>query len=137
MLSAYPKWTPVAPLATRYLSPMPMDLSRRSFVAVSAITAATPLVASPLSDREYWLAVLTRIANPVLTALSQKQLKATMPVETSHNTVADRAQYTYLEALGRSNQGNAAAPKEIFANATPISHGSQSARPSIRPLPTT
>jgi hypothetical protein len=78
-----------------------MDLSRRSFVAVSAITAATPLVASPLSDREYWLAVLTRIANPVLTALSQKQLKATMPVETSHNTVADRAQYTYLEALGR------------------------------------
>ena len=101
MLSAYPKWTPVAPLATRYLSPMPMDLSRRSFVAVSAITAATPLVASPLSDREYWLAVLTRIANPVLTALSQKQLKATMPVETSHNTVADRAQYTYLEALGR------------------------------------
>ena len=80
---------------------MPMDLSRRSFVAVSAITAATPLVASPLSDREYWLAVLTRIANPVLTALSQKQLKATMPVETSHNTVADRAQYTYLEALGR------------------------------------
>ena len=81
---------------------MPIEMSRRGFVTVSAITAAVPLaVAAPPSDREYWLSVVTRIASPVLTALSQKQLKATMPVETSHNTVADRAQYTYLEALGR------------------------------------
>jgi hypothetical protein len=37
----------------------------------------------------------------VLSALSQRKLKALMPVEAPHGNVADRRQYTYLEALGR------------------------------------
>ena len=45
--------------------------------------------------------MLRRIADPVLAALSQKRLKATMPVETAHSNAADRSQFTYLEALGR------------------------------------
>lgn len=53
------------------------------------------------SDREYWIRVLTRIADPVLSALSQRKLKATMPVEAPHGNASDRKQYTYLEAVGR------------------------------------
>jgi hypothetical protein len=33
--------------------------------------------------------------------LSERKLKAEMPVETAHGNVADRRQYTYLEAMGR------------------------------------
>lgn len=57
--------------------------------------------AAPVSDREYWVATLQRIAEPVLTNLSQGKLKANMPVEASHNNVADRRLYTHLEAIGR------------------------------------
>jgi hypothetical protein len=53
------------------------------------------------SDREYWVRILGRVADPVLSALSQGKLKATMPVEAPHGNAAERKQYTYLEALGR------------------------------------
>ncbi len=54
-------------------------------------------------DRQYWLNTLDRIARPVLGALSQRKLKATMPVESLRPQLqADRAKYTHLEALGRT-----------------------------------
>jgi len=60
---------------------------------------------SPVSDgvaaRTYTLGVLTRIADPVLTALSEGQLKARMPVEGR----PERAGCTHLEALGRLMAG--------------------------------
>ena len=46
--------------------------------------------------REYWAGMAVRIADPVLMALSQNRLKATMPV-----TGEDRRQFSHLEALGR------------------------------------
>lgn len=49
-------------------------------------------------DRAYWVDVLHRIANPVLSALAERRLKRTMPVE---GQIADRPLYTHLEALGR------------------------------------
>lgn len=52
-------------------------------------------------DRAYWIRVVTRIADPVLLALRDRKLRATMPVEAPHGNVEDRKQYTYLEALGR------------------------------------
>lgn len=55
------------------------------------------------ADRAYSVQVLTRIADPVLTALSENKLKQAMPVEGS----ADRAAYTHLEALGRLLAGMA------------------------------
>jgi hypothetical protein len=51
--------------------------------------------------------MLGRVADPVLTALSKKQLKATMPVEAPHGNMADRAQFTHLEAFGRLLAGMA------------------------------
>ncbi|WP_248926771.1 DUF2264 domain-containing protein [Paenibacillus hamazuiensis] len=49
-------------------------------------------------DRTYWLDTLSRIAQPVLFHLANRELKLKMPVE-SNGT--EREQFTYLEALGR------------------------------------
>nr|WP_281287153.1 DUF2264 domain-containing protein [Paenibacillus hemerocallicola] len=56
------------------------------------------------NDREYWVATLMRIADPVLNALSERRLKEKMPVE---GKSGDRAHYTHLEALGRLLAGAA------------------------------
>jgi hypothetical protein len=68
----------------------------------SAFAAAVPAspAASGTTDRAQWCTLARRLATPVLTALSERRLKATMPVEAAPG-VKDRPQYTYLEALGR------------------------------------
>jgi hypothetical protein len=55
------------------------------------------------TDRDYWVRTLARIADPVLQALSRRQLKAEMPVEGG----PDRPAVTHLEALGRLLSGMA------------------------------
>lgn len=78
--------------------------------------AALPLTDSPADDRAYWAQVAARLATPVLEALAQRQLKATMPVEA--NNSPDRPLYTHLEALGRLLAG--LAPwLELGGDATP------------------
>jgi hypothetical protein len=57
------------------------------------------------NDRDYWLKTLTRVAEPVLTALSKRQLKSSMPIEAPHADPTERAQYTHLEAFGRLTAG--------------------------------
>jgi hypothetical protein len=52
-------------------------------------------------DRTIWCGLATRLANPVLSALADRRLKASMPVEAAPG-VTDRPQYTHLEALGRT-----------------------------------
>ena len=78
-----------------------------AFGALSSVSALSQ-TASPVvntDDRDYWIKSLTRIAEPVLTALSRRQLKASMPVEVPHADAAERAQYTHLEAFGRLMAG--------------------------------
>ncbi len=53
------------------------------------------------SDRAYEVALLARIADPVLTALSQNQLHVKMPVEGS----VERRPFSHLEAFGRLLSG--------------------------------
>jgi hypothetical protein len=88
--------------------------TRRSFLK-SALLASAPLVAGtsanatpPLperrsgsNDRRKWLAVVERVSQPVLKAISQQQLRATMPIECANGQKASRAQCTHLEAIGR------------------------------------
>ncbi len=84
-----------------------MNPSRRAFIQGSAIATASSFQLAAengirvSSDREYWLTVMKRIAEPVLTSLSERKLKLNMPVEASHGNVDDRRKYTYLEAIGR------------------------------------
>ena len=54
-------------------------------------------------DREYWIAVMRRLADPVLTNLANGTLKARMPVEQAAGQ--SRQSVTHLEALGRLMAG--------------------------------
>ena len=68
--------------------------------AASPAAASTPAAPSGTDDRAAWCALAARLATPVLAALAERRLKATMPVEAAAG-VNDRPQYTHLEALGR------------------------------------
>ena len=52
-------------------------------------------------DREYWLDVLTRLTEPVLTNLAEGRLRQRMPVEIAPAGRPERRDYTHLEAVGR------------------------------------
>ncbi|MFB6455023.1 DUF2264 domain-containing protein [Chitinophaga sp. Hz27] len=56
-------------------------------------------------DRAYNLQLLLRIATPVIQALSQGKLKATMPTEVAPNYMKPVDKVTYLEAFGRTMSG--------------------------------
>ncbi|WP_461070845.1 DUF2264 domain-containing protein [Spirosoma horti] len=56
-------------------------------------------------DRAYWLQTLLKVADPVLTALADNRLKATMPIECAPGQQASRAAVSHLEALGRTMAG--------------------------------
>jgi len=93
-----------------------MKLSSVIAVFMFSCVVNLPVMAKdiPLSDlnagikeREYLVKTLCLIADPVLEALSKNQLKKKMPVESAANQEADRKNYTYLEALGRTLAGMA------------------------------
>jgi hypothetical protein len=85
-------------------------IQRRDFLRVLAATGlvapqAFPEVAlhaqSSNSDRDYWLSVLKRLTEPVLTNLAEDRLKESMPVEVAPGGGSDRRNYSHLEAFGR------------------------------------
>jgi hypothetical protein len=92
--------------------------SRRTFLK-GALLAAAPFTAGPLAsaaaldppaptpagDRQKWIAIVERVAQPVLEAISRQKLRATMPVEAAPGHANDRAQSTHLEAVGRLLSG--------------------------------
>jgi len=83
---------------------------------VTGSAAADQRAASSFGDRDFWIAVMRRLADPVLTNLANGTLKARMPVEQAAG--ADRRSVTHLEALGRLIAG--IAPwLELSADDTP------------------
>jgi len=56
-------------------------------------------------DRAYWLKTILAVADPVLSALAQNRLKATMPVESAAGQEVGRRAVSHLEALGRTMAG--------------------------------
>lgn len=54
----------------------------------------------PMKQREVWINVATRVAEPVLTQLAQRELRLRMPVEHAPGSL-DRQNFTHLEAFGR------------------------------------
>jgi hypothetical protein len=57
------------------------------------------------ADREYWVQLLTRIAEPVMKNLSLGQLRQKMPTEKAPNYNKPVEKVTYLEAFGRTMAG--------------------------------
>lgn len=64
-----------------------------------AVAEEPPSIPSSGTDRRVWVAVLEKIARPVLENLSRRELKKQMPVEAQPG--AKREAYTHLEAFGR------------------------------------
>jgi hypothetical protein len=89
-----------------------LSVDRRDFIrSAGAAPVWTKLAASQgpaahqAGDRDTWIALLRRIADPVLENLDRGTLKARMPVEQAPGT--DRRSVTHLEALGRLAAGMA------------------------------
>jgi len=80
-----------------------MTNRRNLLKSIAALGAAAQVEAQPRTetDRDYWLALLARLAEPVLTNLARGTLRRNMPVECAAGHEADRRKYTHLEALGR------------------------------------
>jgi len=90
--------------------------SRRSFLK-GALLASAPLLASAAApgvvagaqerstgngdDRAQWIGIVERVSEPVLEAISQQKLRATMPVEAVKGLSEARSQTTHLEAVAR------------------------------------
>jgi len=70
-------------------------------ISASELISEKPVV----SDRDYWIGTLTRIADPLLNSLSKGELKKNMPVECKPGHETDRRKVTYLEAFGRLMTG--------------------------------
>jgi hypothetical protein len=89
--------------------------SRRGFIKTLAVAglagsaagradaASTPSATAQADPRQEWTRWLVKVAEPPLAALARRELKTTMPVEAINPK--DRAQFTYLEALGRTLAG--------------------------------
>ena len=79
---------------------------RRAFLRTIAGTGAA-VAASQVepqaveSDRQYWVRIMSKVAEPVLTNLAAGTLKRNMPVECATGNVAERRKVTHLEAIGR------------------------------------
>jgi hypothetical protein len=67
----------------------------------SAASESNAAGASGGVDREKWISIVEQVSQPVLAAISQQKLRATMPVEAVSGHEQERAQSTHLEAVGR------------------------------------
>ena len=103
-------------------------MHRRDFLRVMGVSGTPAQIARPASaqqiagrvaasdDRQTWVDVMRRLADPVLANLAAETLKARMPVEEAAG--ANRQTVTHLEALGRLVAG--IAPWiELSADQTP------------------
>lgn len=79
------------------------------FLRSSAVLWVMAALASPAetsapgaADRAYCVSVLTRVAEPVLTALAEGKLRERLPM---HDWERDRRDFTHLEAFGRTFTG--------------------------------
>jgi hypothetical protein len=84
-------------------------VDRRDFLKTASIVAAWNGTASHQAtkpapgERDTWIALMRRLADPVLTNLENGTLKSRMPIEQAAG--ADRRSVTHLEALGRLAAG--------------------------------
>ena len=66
-----------------------------------SLTTLAHARATARDDRDYWVDVLTRIADPVLTSLAEHRLRERMPDAVAATATPERRRYAALEAFGR------------------------------------
>lgn len=90
---------------TRLVTALPVSLGVSQVKANDSFLQRITATHAANDDRAYWLQTLLKVADPVLTALAQNRLKATMPVESAPGQQPGRVAVSHLEALGRTMAG--------------------------------
>lgn len=88
----------------KFLSFIPATVATSFLVPKDLLAADEKSVKKSKNDfdsRAYWVSTMVKIADPVLTNLSQGKLRQNMPVEVSPTNKLDRSKPTHLEAFGR------------------------------------
>jgi len=80
-------------LRTLALAGVPRSIAPHAVAGLKETTGA--------QDRDYWLGVLKRLADPILCNLAHQRLKENMPVESFVGAAIERSSYSPLEAFGR------------------------------------
>ncbi|MEX0273366.1 MAG: DUF2264 domain-containing protein [Flavobacteriaceae bacterium] len=79
----------------------------RSWACIVILVTSIAQITFAQTDRELWVNELVRMADPVLTHLSEGTLRSKMPAEQSDFEYGDRSNYACLEAFGRLMAGMA------------------------------
>ena len=90
--------------ATRRIFLKSALLASAPLLAGSATHAAAEATLGPASgreDRKKWLAIMEQVSQPLLEAISQQKLRATMPVECAKGQEEASRNSTHLQAVGR------------------------------------
>ncbi|GAB3015103.1 DUF2264 domain-containing protein [Spirosoma pulveris] len=90
---------------TRLVTALPVSLGINPIKASDSFLQPTTATNAANEDRAYWLQTLLKVVDPVLTALAQNRLKASMPVESAPGQQPGRLIVSHLEALGRTMAG--------------------------------
>ena len=69
--------------------------------APHAIAESPPTTTTGKEDRKKWLAIVEQVSQPLLEAISQQKLRATMPVECAKGEEEASRNSTHLQAVGR------------------------------------
>lgn len=75
--------------------------------AKESLSVLTDDVTNKQSDREYWVSILSRIAQPILKNISKQELRKNMPMQVSPTFDSRDSGVGYLEAFGRLLAGMA------------------------------
>lgn len=89
----------------RLAAVLPVSLGVNQTASLGSASGILVDTKAATDDRAYWLQTILKIADPVLSALAQNRLKATMPVESAPGQQASRVEVSHLEALGRTLAG--------------------------------
>ncbi|QDK79331.1 DUF2264 domain-containing protein [Spirosoma sp. KCTC 42546] len=89
----------------RLAAALPVSVGINPIASLGSASGVSEDTKAPIDDRAYWLQTVLKIADPVLSALAQNRLKATMPVEAAPGQQASRIDVSHLEALGRTLAG--------------------------------
>lgn len=82
-------------------------MKKTIMVLLGAFTFTLGMAQDVGDDRAYYLDMLLKIADPVLSNLAKDQLKKNMPVEKAFHPYGGRKDVTHLEAFGRTLVGMA------------------------------
>jgi hypothetical protein len=86
-------------LKSTLLASAPLIAGTSACATIASAQASTP--GTGQDDRKKWLAIVEQVSQPLLQAISQQKLRATMPIECARGEEEASRSNTHLQAVGR------------------------------------